>query len=96
MGACARPGEGTILPEELAKVIAARGRLPVATALRQRIRHFSDGAVLCSKLFVSQHLSDYRARTGRRKNTPPVPLPDLAEWGVALTTLRGLRRAAFG
>jgi putative transposase len=95
-GSAARPGEGTVSPEELAKVVKAKGRLPVSTVLRCRIRHFTDGAVIGGQLFVAGHLAEYRARTGRRQNSAPKPLPALANWGADLVTLRGLRRDAFG
>lgn len=96
VGSGARPGGGTISPEELAKVVKAKGRLPVSTVLRCRIRHFSDGAVIGGQLFVAAHLAEYRSRTGRRKNCAPKPMPALANWGADLVTLRGLRRDAFG
>ena len=95
IGSSARPGEGTLAPEDLKKVIEAKGRLPVATVLRCRIRHFSDGAVLGSRAFVAAHLADYRAKTGRRRNSPPKDFPALADWGADLSTLRGLRGPAL-
>ncbi len=96
VGSGARPGEGTISPTELAKVVNDRGRLPLATVLRCRIRHFTDGAVIGGELFVAGHLAAYRTRTGRRQGGTPKPMPSLADWGASLTTLRGLRRDAFG
>ena len=95
IGSSARPGEGTLAPEDLKKVVEAKGRLPVATVLRCRIRHFSDGAVLGSRAFVAAHLADYRAKTGRRRNSPPKDFPALADWGADLSTLRGLRSPAL-
>jgi hypothetical protein len=35
-----------VSPAEPAKVVKAKGRLPLATVLRCRIRHFTDGAVI--------------------------------------------------
>jgi REP element-mobilizing transposase RayT len=96
VGSGARPDEGAISPAELAKVVKARGRLPLATVLRCRIRHFTDGAVIGGELFVGEHLAAYRAHSGRRQGGTPKPMPSLADWGVSLTTLRGLRRDAFG
>jgi putative transposase len=95
-GTAARPGAGTLSPEQLAKVVKEKGRLPVSAVLRCRIRHFTDGAVIGGHLFVAQHLASYRERTGRRKNSSPKPIPSLADWGADLVTLRGLRRDAFG
>ena len=94
VGSGARPGEGTVSLEELQKVVKARGRLPRHTVLRCRIRHFSDGAVLGGQTFVAEHLAVYRQRTGRRRNTPPKPLPAFTDWGADLATLRGLRTRA--
>jgi hypothetical protein len=62
--------------------------------LRCRIRHFTDGAVLGGQAFVAEHLAAYRARTGRRRNTPPKPLPAFTDWGLDLASLRGLRTRA--
>ena len=96
VGAGARPGEGTLSADDLAKVVKAKGRLPLATVLRCRLRHFSDGAVLGTQLFVAAHLADYRARTGRRRASPPKPLPSFTDWGLDLATLRGLRNSPVG
>jgi REP element-mobilizing transposase RayT len=96
VGSGARPGAGTIAPEELAKVVQAKGRLPVSTVLRCRLRHFSDGAVIGGRLFVAAHLAAYRQATGRRQRSAPKPLPAIADWGTDIATLRGLRRSAFG
>ena len=96
VGSGARPGEGTISPSELQKTVEAKGRLPRATVLRCRIRHFTDGAVIGTQVFVAEHLANYRARTGRRRNSPPKPLPAFTDWGGDFATLRGLRRLATG
>jgi REP element-mobilizing transposase RayT len=92
IGSGARPGEGTVSPVELQKVVKAKGRLPRHVVLRCRIRHFTDGAVLGGQTFVAEHLAAYREKTGRRRNTPPKPLPSFTDWGLELVTLRGLRR----
>ena len=86
--------EAAITPETLAAVAAAGGRLPLATVLRCRLRYFSDGAVLGSRVFVESHLAAYRARTGRRGRSDPRFLPPIADWGE-LAVLRGVRQA-FG
>ena len=43
--------------EEWLRVLEEGGELPVAAALRCRVRYFADGAVLGSKEFVREHLS---------------------------------------
>jgi putative transposase len=94
-GAAPRSGGATIPLEHFRKVIADGGKLPLASVLRCRVRYFSDGAVLGSRAFVVSHLAAYRRATGRRQHATPRPVPDCTDWGE-LTTLRGLRRHAFG
>jgi putative transposase len=77
------------------QVVRAKGRLPLHEVLRCRVRYFSDGAVLGSQTFVQQHLGSYQQLSGLRKRVRPRPVPAVTDWGD-LTTLRGLRRNAFG
>jgi hypothetical protein len=79
----------------LARVVSEGGKLPLATVLLCRMRYFSDGAVLGGRIFVGKQLAQYQARTGLRQRISPRPVPTFADWGE-LTTLRGLRRQAFG
>jgi putative transposase len=98
-GTAAGPREhgAVITAAALTKVVQDRGRLPLSTVLRCRIRYFNDGAVLGGRAFVEQHLQAYRSRQHRRARTAPRPLPPIADWaGEDLATLRGLRRHAFG
>lgn len=94
-GAGPRKGTRSMTTEEFDKVLKAGGQLPLATVLRSRVRYFSDGAVLGGRVFVEEQLADYQRKTGRRKRSAPCALPNLTDWGE-LTTLRGLRRHAFG
>ena len=95
-GASPREARTSLSRDELNKVIKEGGQLTLATLLRCRIRYFTDGAVLGSKAFVALQLSAYRRRTGKRKDTPPRPLPPLTlSWGN-LNTLRGLRGRGIG
>jgi REP element-mobilizing transposase RayT len=91
VGSAARPGEGAVSPADLEKVVKTKGRLPRHVVLRCRIRHFTEGAVIGGQSFVAEHLVAYRARTGRRRDTPPKPFPAFTDWGADLLTLRGLR-----
>lgn len=84
-----------ISPAALQKVVRAKGRLPLATVLRCRVRYFNDGAVLGSQAFVQSHLARYQAQTGLRARTAPREVPRVTDWGD-LMTLRGLRRGGFG
>jgi REP element-mobilizing transposase RayT len=83
-----------IIPEALESVVAAGGRLPLATVLRCRLRYFSDGALLGSRVFVEEQLVAYRARAGRRERNGIRLLPSITDWGE-LAALRGVRMA-FG
>ncbi|HEV8073657.1 MAG TPA: transposase, partial [Opitutaceae bacterium] len=94
-GSDARKRGTCMSAEALAEVMEAGGRLPLATVLRCRVRYFSDGAVLGSQAFVERQLAVYCARTGRREQTAPHPLPKITDWGDIMT-LRGLRKAVFG
>lgn len=76
-------------------VIKAKGKLPLHEVLRCRVRYFSDGAVLGGQAFVQKHLGTYQKLTGRRSRTAPRAMPQVTDWGE-LSTLRGLRRGAFG
>jgi putative transposase len=96
VGSGTRPGESTVSATELDKVVKAKGRLPRATVLRCRIRHFTDGAVIGTRAFVAEQLAGYRERTGRRRNSSPKPLPAFTDWGGDFATLRGLRRLGAG
>lgn len=93
-GAAPRSKSLAITQQEFEKIVQQQGRLPLPTILRQRIRHFSDGAVLGSRAFVAERLRAYRLRTNRRVRTEPRSLPNVADWGD-LATLRGLRRQAW-
>lgn len=94
-GTSPRERGGAIDAEQLQVVIRAKGKLPLHTVLRCRIRYFSDGAVLGSRAFVAQHLDAYQRSHGRRKHATPRPLPKLTDWGE-LNSLRGLRQNGFG
>jgi putative transposase len=94
-GAGPKEHASNISAQALKKVLASKGRLPVATVLRCRVRYFSDGAVLGSQAFVQTHLASYQKLTGRRSRTAPRLVPRVAEWGE-LMTLRGLRQGGFG
>jgi hypothetical protein len=85
-----------ISPEQFEQALKTKTRLPLATVLRCRIRYFTDGAVLGGKAFVAEHLAHYRSKLHRRAHSMPRPLPALTDWGSDLSTLRGLRKQAFG
>jgi hypothetical protein len=76
-------------------VIAAGGKLPLATVLRCRVRYFTAGAVLGSRTFVEIQLARYREKTGRLSHRSPQDLPPATDWGD-WTTLRALQGSEFG
>ena len=90
-----REKDGGISIEAFNRVMAEGGKLPLADALRCRIRYFSDGAVLGGRAFVETQLVAHRAKTGRRRRTGPRALPPIADWGE-LTVLRKVREPALG
>jgi hypothetical protein len=94
-GAKTRPNKARITPDALAKIMAEKGTLPLATVLRCRVRYFTDGAVLGSKAFVAEHLVAYRKLTGSRKQTPVRKLPEITDWG-GMVAMRGLRKNVLG
>ncbi len=94
-GAGPREGAAIISAADLQRVIDEGGRLPLATVLRCRLRHFTDGAVLGSRAFVEVQLAKYRQTTGRRERTAPRALPAWTGWGD-WATLRGLHQRAGG
>ncbi|MBT5903155.1 MAG: transposase [Opitutaceae bacterium] len=94
-GSAPREHKANIDAAELEKVIKSNGQLPLHQVLRCRVRYFTDGAVLGGHSFVQEHLGTYQKLTGTRSRTAPRPIPRVADWGD-LTTLRGLRRKAFG
>ncbi|HKB91305.1 MAG TPA: transposase [Opitutaceae bacterium] len=90
-GATPHERKANLSLEQLTEVVQAKGRLPLATVLRSRMRYLIDGAVLGSRAFVEEHLAAYRRNTGTRSRTAPRLLPDLTDWGD-LAILRGIRK----
>jgi REP element-mobilizing transposase RayT len=94
-GSAPRAQGKALSAESFEQVLKRKGRLPLSTVLRCRVRYFSDGVVLGSQAYVQEKLSAYTQRHGRREKSSPHPLKPIADWGD-LTTLRGLRTAVFG
>jgi putative transposase len=93
-GATVKTNASRLWVDDFNRVIAEKGKLPLATVLRCRVRYFTDGAVLGSQAFVQLHLAAYQRQSGLRSRTAPRQVPHVADWGD-LTTLRGLRRRTF-
>jgi putative transposase len=80
-GAGPRAHGGGIPEEEFRRVVREGGKLPLATALRCRLRYFTDGAVLGSKPFIEAHLARLRSRKEPHPRTTPRQLPLATDWG---------------
>ena len=94
-GSRAKEGQSRLTLEQLQSVVAAGGKLPLATVLRCRLRYFSDGAVLGTRAFVQSHLAALGRDVGEGKRSEPKSIPPITNWGE-LSILLGLRRQAFG
>jgi REP element-mobilizing transposase RayT len=90
-----RAGKATMTPAQFAKVMEAKGTLPLTSVLRCRVRYFTDGAVLGSKAYVAEQLARYQQQTGRRKRIALRGMPPLTEW-TDMVAMRGVRKNAFG
>ncbi|MCF6310893.1 MAG: transposase [Verrucomicrobiales bacterium] len=82
-------GKGGFSQEEIAEVLESGGRLPVAVALRCRVRYFSDGAVLGSQRFVDDFFEGKRDDFGEKRKDGGRRMRG-AQWG-ALRVLRDLK-----
>jgi putative transposase len=92
-GAGPREKGGGIAMEEFRRVVQEGGKLPLATALRCRLRYFTDGAVLGGQAFVAAQLARYRTPTEPHPRTAPRVLPVATEW-VELTAMKKPRDQA--
>ncbi len=81
--------QGGFSQEEIRKVLATRGKLSLAQALRCRVRYMTDGVVLGSAGFVNRFFEGKREYFGLKRETGARKLRG-AEWG-SLRTLRDLR-----
>ncbi|MCF6311484.1 MAG: transposase [Verrucomicrobiales bacterium] len=86
--------KGGFSQAEIAEVLEVGGRLPVAVALRCRVRYFSDGAVLGSQRFVDEFFEDKRADFGAKRKDGGRRMRG-AQWGE-LRVLRDLRSNVIG
>jgi len=80
--------------EEAVKVLEhEEGVLPKSSALRCRVRYFTDGAILGSENFVRGMCEKWRQEKGRKHLPKANPLVG-SDWGD-LTTIAGLRKKVF-
>ncbi|MFK5924704.1 MAG: chemotaxis protein CheW, partial [Verrucomicrobiota bacterium] len=81
--------KGGFTREEIDEVLQAGGKLPLAAALRCRVRYFTDGAVLGSQGFVDEFFAGRRESFGERRKDGGRKMHG-AQWGE-LRVLRDLR-----
>ena len=97
IGEDGKPVRGALKREEVEKVLAAKGRLPLRDYLRCKVRYFVDGAVVGGKEFVEKIFQIHRHRFGpKRKNGARRMrgVEDPKEGG--LFCLRDLQKRAWG
>ena len=92
--AAGKESSAVIPMEAWMKVVEEGGRLPVAVALRCRVRYFTDGAVLGSREFVDGIFAEYRDQFGRRRRSGSRGMKG-SDW-EGLRVARELRREVFG
>jgi len=93
--ATGRGGEGASLQRQAwSREMARGGRLPVAVALRCRVRYFTSGAVLGSRAWVEEIYVQFRGRLGARRRSGARPMKG-SDW-EGLTVLRDLQKNVFG
>jgi putative transposase len=61
--------KGGFTPGEIQEVWKNRGRLPLADALRCRVRYFTEGVVLGSTKFVDVFFEKRRSHFGSRRKS---------------------------
>ncbi|MBK8094309.1 MAG: transposase [Verrucomicrobiaceae bacterium] len=90
--------KGAISETSRREVMKRGGKLPVAEALRCRVRYFTDGAVIGGKEFVNAIFKSQRKRFGakRKDGARMVRGIEMAEGTEKLCTLRDLRVEVFG
>ena len=89
-----RGGGGTIPEGKWRTVMREGGALPVAAALRCRVRYFTDGAVLGSEEYVARIFEEFRSQFGPKRKSGPRQMRG-SDW-EGLTVMRDLRREVFG
>ncbi|MBK8094191.1 MAG: transposase [Verrucomicrobiaceae bacterium] len=89
---------GSIHFEDCQQVLLNGGRLPVAAALRCKMRYFTDGAVLGGKAFVDAIFKANRRRFGAKRADGARSVRGLQtpEGQEKVFSLRALRVAVFG
>ncbi|MGE4180427.1 MAG: hypothetical protein AB7J34_11420, partial [Limisphaerales bacterium] len=85
---------GALAVEEVEAVLKAKGKLPLVSYLRCRVRYFCDGAVFGGREFVEGIYQSFRSRFGAKRRTGARAMRGLKD--RTLFTLRNLRIGVFG
>ena len=97
-GASFAPGKGEsagmISQEHWQREMERGARLPVAAAVRCRVRYFTDGGVIGSCKYVQDIFESLRGQFGTKRRSGPRRMKG-SDWD-GLTVLRDLRRGVFG
>jgi putative transposase len=89
-----RPVKKGFSTEVVEYVIAQKGKLPLNEILRSRIRYFTDGAIIESKVFVEEAFGRHRAHFSEKREAGAKRMKG-GDWGD-LFTARQLRVDIFG
>jgi REP element-mobilizing transposase RayT len=89
-----RPLRGTLRRADVLRVLRHKGRLPLGSFLRCRVRYFCDGVAIGSRGFVDEVFGAYRRRFGPKRKSGARRMKGLA--GTDLYALRDLRLGVFG
>ncbi|MCF6314270.1 MAG: hypothetical protein L3J39_17610, partial [Verrucomicrobiales bacterium] len=87
-------GKAGFSQAEIAEVLENGGRLPLAVALRCRVRYFTDGAVLGSQRYVDDFFESKKDQFGPKRQDGGRKMRG-AQWGD-LRVLRDLRKDVIG
>jgi putative transposase len=85
--------QGKIPRDRVLEVLRRGGSVPVAEALRCRVRYFTDGGVVGSAAFVQAWADTLHPSHRRRRPAEPRPMGGASWEGLAV--LRGLRREVY-
>jgi REP element-mobilizing transposase RayT len=82
-----------LTPEEQSAKQQRDGEIPFARMLQHRIRYFTDGAVIGSRIFVDEAFANSRSRFGPKRNSGARKMQgDASAAGTLLWSMRDLRK----
>jgi REP element-mobilizing transposase RayT len=82
-----------LTPEEQSAKEQRDGEIPFARMLQHRIRYFTDGAVIGSRIFVDEAFANSRSRFGPKRNSGARKMRgDATTAGTMLWSMRDLRK----